>query len=276
MLMPPMSDVPTAAAWTLAWCWAIRGTRSATYAGLAGIAASAAIVMRPNLAPLAAALAWTLTPVGRRPPVPWLRNLVAFAAGVLPAALTIAVINRRLYGSPFMSGYGDLGPLFALGNVWPNLGAYARWLVETETPLILAGLAVAVTPLARLWPGPRPHRVVSGTGLFALGLCAMYLPYLQFHEWTFLRLLLPIFPLLMLGVALVLGRLARLTGPFGRRAVVWLVLALGMHRVDIARQRGAFNEFRADRDFIGAAQQVRAHSDEQSVVSSLIHSGSLR
>src|SRR6185295_18195729 len=55
MLMAPMSDVPAAAAWAVAVACALGGTRSS--AAMAGAAAALGILIRPNLAPIAGAIA---------------------------------------------------------------------------------------------------------------------------------------------------------------------------------------------------------------------------
>ncbi len=43
-----------------------------------------------------------------------LRNASAFAAGVVPGCVGLALLNRSLYGSPFESGYGSTAELFKL------------------------------------------------------------------------------------------------------------------------------------------------------------------
>ncbi len=62
MLVSPMSDVPAAAFWAAAMYFTLgSSSRSAL---MAGLAASAAILIRPNLAPLAAILVGILETVG--------------------------------------------------------------------------------------------------------------------------------------------------------------------------------------------------------------------
>src|SRR5207247_8432492 len=55
MVIAPMSDVPAAAAWTVAIACVLGQTRRSAIAG--GVAAAIAIMIRPNLVPLAAVLA---------------------------------------------------------------------------------------------------------------------------------------------------------------------------------------------------------------------------
>ncbi|MGE0449960.1 MAG: ArnT family glycosyltransferase [Vicinamibacterales bacterium] len=282
MVVLPMSDVPTAAAWALAWYFALARRPSGRTLLSAGMCAALAVAIRPNLVPLAVPLAWTCATNGQAGRGEtghrfrsW-RHLAIFGVGLLPGPLLVAVVNRRLYGSALQSGYGNLDQLFAIENIWPNLKTYLTWLLETETPLALMGLAALGLAAARVRRSTGGIGPALGAALFVVGLWAIYLPYLQFDEWPFLRFLLPSFPLMFVGVAQAIRRASRLTGPIGVLAAAWLVLAAGTHRLDIARQRGAFDELRHERDAVELARHVGSATSERSVVFSLIHSGSLR
>ena len=97
MLIAPMSDVPAAAAWAVAVASVLADTMAG--AALAGLASALAILIRPNLAPLAALLAaWMVWRHGARP-----RALV-FTLVASIGAVGVAVVNARLYGSPLASG----------------------------------------------------------------------------------------------------------------------------------------------------------------------------
>ena len=224
MLVQPMSDVPAAAVWTLALYFAIHPGRR--YAVAAGLATGLAILIRPNLAPLAGIVALVLlaNPSRRR------RSLL-FGIAVMPAMMLIAALNQRLYGSPLVSGYGTLSILYSLDRVWPNFMRYSRWLLEQQTPAVLLWIA---SPWAALMkrPGaisegaPTGHRlsVVFVTIAFPLTVLALYLPYFVFDHWSYLRFLLPGFPGLCIGVAGVLVTLAsRIRWRAGRTLAPWLV-----------------------------------------------------
>ncbi len=165
MLVSPMSDVPAAAFWALAIYFALgRSSRSSLAAGLAS---SAAILIRPNLAPLAAILViWKFwseqraesrgqtaegqaqkTSVARR-----FSAVLPIIAGTLPGCLFIAWINNALYGSPLASGYGSLSALFSLSHIPTNLARYGGWLVVSQTPLAAVGIAALLLPLRSIWP----------------------------------------------------------------------------------------------------------------------------
>jgi hypothetical protein len=140
MLVSPMSDVPAAALWAAAIYFTLGPSRGSAIA--AGLAASAAILIRANLAPLAAVLFVGRIVVFRRStPAHVLNDSAYFVAGVLPGCLLIAWLNNSLYGSPLASGYGELSSLFALHNVPANLRRYTEWFVDSQTPFALLGVA---------------------------------------------------------------------------------------------------------------------------------------
>jgi hypothetical protein len=107
----------------------------------AGLAASVAISIRPKLLPLAAVLAgWTMFARPRR-------RLAVFALATLPGCVAVAAINSHLFGSPLTSGYGDLSSLFATENIDDTISSYFRWLVESQTPFVFAGIGIlAIAP----------------------------------------------------------------------------------------------------------------------------------
>ncbi len=101
----PMNDIVTAALWLGAIAL---GRRSA----LAGVMIGAAILVRPNLAPLAVVLA--LVPfiqfgINRQAG----RALLQTIAGSLPGVLVLLWLNHALYGSVIGSGYGATADLFS-------------------------------------------------------------------------------------------------------------------------------------------------------------------
>jgi hypothetical protein len=217
MVVQPMSDVPAAAAWTCALYFAVRhGMRDAAAAGLA---TGVAILIRPNIAPLGAIVALVLL-VTRAD----LRRLLLFGAAATPAAILIAVMNDRYFGSPFTSGYGTLGELYALERVGPNITRYAGWLLASQTPAVLLA---AASPWA--WPtehGRRRAIVALVTLAFPLALLALYLPYYVYDDWSYVRFLLPGFPGLCVGVAGVAVALAsRFPSARARTLAPWLLAA---------------------------------------------------
>ncbi|HET6317822.1 MAG TPA: glycosyltransferase family 39 protein, partial [Chloroflexota bacterium] len=280
MVVQPMSDVPAAAFWTmgLLLAWKARDGRQAA---LAGLVAGLAILVRPNLAPLAALVCLAvLTPVAS-----WrqsVQRMSAFTLGLLPGVVALAGIQWHLYGSPFASGYGQLGPLFDRGNIPPNIRHYGSWLLEYETAIVCLGV---LSPLL-LWP--RASRSTSLTlpthltHLFLLCLTlftmnvALYLPYIQFDDWAFLRFFLPGLAVLSAcGAAAVV----MLAGRFPRRLALASCSLLVVGAVlNGARQRPALDVFgprRVMQRFLQTATYVQQAIPPDAVLFCMEHSGSL-
>jgi dolichyl-phosphate-mannose-protein mannosyltransferase len=115
-VVQPMSDVPCAACWLAALLLATRGSTAGSTAS--GVLSSLAILIRPNLAPLAAivvALAIVSHPFGR------LRRAAYFVVALAPGIVLLCWIQAVRYGAPFASGYGTAPGMFSLEYVVPNL-----------------------------------------------------------------------------------------------------------------------------------------------------------
>jgi len=274
-LVQPMSDVPVTAWWLLS-LWAAAGLPV-----VAGSGAAAAVLTRPNLAPLAAViLAAVLTHsysqhrnVGAS-----LRAAVAFTLPLAAAVTFLAWLNARLYGSPFASGYGSASELFALANVPINANRYVRWLLETQTPVVLAGV---VAPLAA-WLGPRapgtPSPSQGRLGLaFAAVVLACYLPYSPFEEWWYLRFLLPAIPVLLVLTTPLVVRLVS-AAPTAVRAPLLVagVALLGAYYLAVANERSAFGLRRLDSRYLAAGAFASRSLPANAVLLSMQESGALR
>jgi hypothetical protein len=196
-LMQPMSDVPAAALWVLAAVFATSNRPRAPL--LAGLATSAAILVRPNLLPMGVVLgAYFL--VGSDPGDGATRGVASrrhrgltpaltFAAASAPGCLAVALVQQAFYGSPWRSGYGALDGLFALDRVAPNAARYFSWMSATHTPIWLLALAAPFVL--------RPRRPATLLLSLALVNVLCYLPYAVFNDWWYLRFLLP-------GIAMVM------------------------------------------------------------------------
>jgi hypothetical protein len=286
MSKEPMSDVPAAAFWALA-TWDVLGT-SRLSAARAGIAGALAILIRPNLLPLAGVLGlwlvWRHRAEPRRSAMP--RGL-AFAAGILPACLILAWINNSLFGSPFASGYGDVSRLFSIANVPVNLSRYIRWLADTQTPLAFAGMLALVVPARRIWPAD-----ATGGGPILLALItfivwAFYSVYMPFDAWWSLRLLLPCWPAICIGTAAVVTAIVegaaqrlsatdRLVGRWRRAVIAVAMIALGVHGAVAAERLQVFPEGEGDRRYASIAQLVAQATELSGVIFASIHTGPLR
>lgn len=251
--MQVMTDVPVAAAWMLCWALAVREKSAA-----AGVAAAIAVLIRPNLAPLAAVPALYLRRTG----------VIAFAVPVALAAAVIASFHWRWYGSPLRSGYGTAAELFALGNVAPNATLYTRWLIDTHGPwLVLA-------PVALVWPKIRAMRWLL---MFAALVVAAYLVFAVFEVWTYLRFLLPALAVGMVAVsgmvAAMLGRIPKGPHPIGLALVL---LALAATNVANAREHGVFRfaDQQARARVVG--EQLATMLPDKAVIVSGEQSGAMR
>ena len=260
--MTPMNDVTTTAAWCAVLVAANRaGGSPLSRSLLSGALAGCALAVRPNLLPLAAAVAMWLvmsnTPLRARSAV---RTLAAFGVAILPGVLFVMAIQNAMHGSPVRSGYGDLSPLFSAAHVWPNLARYPRWLVEAHTPLILAAL---MSPLVARDPLTRRYCLWLIT--FSAAVFACYLPYVVFEDWWYLRFVLPAIPPLMALTAFVVCR-AIDQFPFPARSIAFFAAAavVAVLYVQFAARHGAFGlrdfewRFRAAGEYVASRLPANA------------------
>ena len=202
----PFSDVPATAFWAIAWVMGVRRGYGAAMA--AGSAAAFAVMIRPNLAPLALVIALTVLVAERAGVRRAILRLVAF--GVLGALGPLLVMwsQAELYGDPFQSGYRvPMDYFFKLERVPYNAGLYPRMLIELHSIFALGGLLFAPFALRRMRATDASYTrgllAISAVGLILVNY-ALYLPYLTYVGWYWLRFVLPailaLFVLLAAGV----------------------------------------------------------------------------
>jgi hypothetical protein len=255
-LMNPMTDVPVTAVWTLAALLVAAGRPLP-----AGLAASAALLIRPNLVLVAIALGAVARPRWR------------FIAGALPAIAIVAALNTRLYGAPWLAGYGAPGELYTLRYFITNLKQFTWWTFETQTPVVL----LAVAPLIRR---SREDASRSQAGVLllaglAFAVAASYLFYIPFDAWWYLRFLLPMWPMMMLLLAAAPGRMFA-TARTARVVLGIIAFILVTHGLRIAIARSAFDLGRGERRYVDVARFVRERTEPAAVPIAVQHSGSLR
>jgi hypothetical protein len=214
----PMSDVPVTAAWML--CFLLvrgdslsaggdsrltRGDKPLGLSLLAGMACAIAVLIRPNLAPLALV------------PLFLAGSKLVFAMPVALAGAVVAFVQWLWYGSPLQSGYGSARELFAFANVLPNASRYFSWLIATAPLLLLAPLG-----FVRLRRQPYARALL----IFAALVAASYLAYAVFDQWSYLRFLLP-----AMGVFAVFAAIEFAAwidrSPMAARLPIFLMLMLG-------------------------------------------------
>lgn len=277
MIVWPMSDVPVAGAW-MAACYLLIGP-GIPAAAVAGLCASVAVLIRPNLVFLAAILAlWPLWRAarGRDGRGRALGQVVAFGACASVGPVVVALINQQLYGSPSASGYGDVGAMFDSSHLWPNLIKYGSWLVESQTPAALVGVAALLLPWRRIWPEADHRRFLVVSAGSVVSVWLLYALYLEFDAWWFLRFMMPVLPFIAIGLAAVIIAIRRSSGPAGQAitAIVLVLIVFSQYR--FAVNNGALGIWRDERRYVSIGRLVREHTDDNSMVISAQHSGSLR
>lgn len=270
----PMSDVLAAAALATSLYLLLGFMRRPLAAGLV---AAVAVAVRPNLAATVAVMALWLCfgrPADR--PRRWPRQIahtLVFLIAASPGFLIPAWANWRLFGSPFVSGYGTLETIYDWSHVLPNLERYSRLLVRSWAVPALVGFAIVMIPAKRLWPRITHRSLLAGVVLFVFSLVAQYLAYEPITGEGYLRLLLPCWPFVMTGTARVALMIAR---PGWLAALVGVAVVLqGAAGV---RSACADNgcDHRSERKYPSAGQIVRSRTEPSSVIYSFQHSGSLR
>lgn len=269
----PMTDVPTTAAWALVLLLVVAERPLA-----AGLAMAVALAIRPNLVLVAAAVCswvalgdWKRWRTDHRVPT----RTIRLAVGVAPVVAGLAWLNTHLFGSPLMSGYGSLGPFYSTTHFWTNIATFTRWTVETQTPVVFAGVLFFVLPRAFREPRIDFPRVLLGGTMLAV--VVSYVFYMPFGAWWFLRFLLPMWPVLMLVTAVVLDAIVRRwPSTTSRLAVLGCLALITWWGVTTADERRAFDLWRGERRFVDVARYVSDHTDSRAVILTSQHSGSIR
>jgi hypothetical protein len=298
----PMSDVPAAAAWLAALTAAARLDRRGWV--FAGLCASLAILIRPNLALVVVPLAFLAfrlkaetTGINKeaietnlvvsafrrnsakgvvsafrrnsaKGVVSAFRRNLLFVAAMTPGVALFLALNAARYGAPLASGYGDTGTLFSAAHLAPNAARYSRWLLETHSPFLL--LALAAPWMSARVEGKRRLVLVSLAGCALI--VATYLAYTVFDDWWYTRFLLPALPILLaLSVAVAL-RMTQWRAP----AAVILCVALGGWYLHVARARQVLDLQSLESRFAITGRHAGRMLPSNAVVLSVQQSGSVR
>ncbi|HKE83420.1 MAG TPA: hypothetical protein VKB50_06690 [Vicinamibacterales bacterium] len=243
-IVQPMSDVPAAALWTCALLAATTGA-----AAIAGITAALALLIRPNLFPLAASaaivlFAWTHDSLPEFSLRTRTRRAFVFAITASLGIVGVATMQWRLYGHPFASGHGSFTELFAVGNIPANVHDYSVRMLRGEMPvLIVAASCLAALILTRrstsLPPIARACRLLLITAVPVL-IC--YVPYGVFPDWSYLRFLLPAFPFAFIVVGTLVSEASDCVPSQARGVVLVLTLvAVVSANVTIAKREATFD-----------------------------------
>ncbi len=294
MLMWPMTDVPAAACTALlTWCLL---RRTATSAFAAGLTASMALLLRPNLLLVVVAaglwlvvdaLWWRTLRAGRDDTASPssgprertmvhdavdLRRVLMFALACLPGAVALAWINTRWYGTAIASGYGSASSLLSIDRVGVNARQYTTWLLQSS-PLVALGLILVAWWSARAGALPRSTALLFGAIAAAVG--GLYLIYEPYSAWWYLRFLLPLWPVACVAAGVGLVEVAsRHRAALG--AVTLVTLAAGVAGVWFARTHDVFLIGERERRYADIAHLVDTMTDPRGVIITAEHAGTIR
>lgn len=247
----PMSDVPVTAAWMLSFLLIARHRP-----GAAGVACAVAVLIRPNLAPLALV------------PLVLGGNRFRFTIPVALSAVVLGALQWMWYGSPLRSGYGSTEELFAFTNIGPNAGRYVRWLLATSPALVLA-----IAGLLRL----RFNRLAQALAMFACLVVAAYLIYAVFDDWSYLRFLLPAMAVWAVLASVELAAwIQRAPASSRAAALLAIVVAIVSSGVWMARARDSFRLSSQQERVAQTAGFIANHTAAGAVLVAGEQSGSMR
>ena len=262
-VVQPMNDVLAAALWMAVFAIVVidrpRGL------SIAGFVCGLAILVRPNLAPLALVIA--ATPFVLKWPRP-ARAVAIVAAAALPGTIAMLWLNHELYGSVVASGYGAAAQLFGAGHISQNVSNFGRAFLETQYLVPLIGVAAPF-----VFTDER-RRISIVLLLGAAVVTLIYLLYHPYPEWWYLRFLIPALVLLVIltsAVGVALASRARMGGVV---PIAAMVLAIAGARAAGARQ--AFELQQLEGRYRDAAALVTARLPEHAVLITVWPSGSIR
>jgi hypothetical protein len=142
------------------------------------------------------------------------RPLAIAVAASIPFAIPLMLVNRFLYGSALLTGYGEMGGMMRWTFPLERAPHYAKWLLITETPIVFPlALLVAFDRRVAVW-----QRVLLIAWFAAF--FTFYCFYDSYDAWWYLRFLLPAYPALLIGAMLLLRDFVP------RRAIAWSLIAV--------------------------------------------------
>jgi len=267
-IVQPMNDIATTALWMAVFVGLISRRFLA-----AGVSCGVALLVRPNLLPLAVVASSFVLLIDRK-------KAVSFGIAALPFAVIVLWLNAGLYGGPFRSGYGSLDTLFALAFFPTNASRYSHWLIETQTPFPLLAFAA---PFAV----DRSRRPIAWLALaLIVTTLLIYFFYTPFDDWSYLRFLLPALALMLVLASAVVGRVvwgaadspsrSGLRQVAAAAAVCGMTIALGVFGIRTANTRFAFTMHALEQRYRSAGSVVREQLRPDSVVLSVWDSGAVR
>ena len=180
-------------------------------------------------------------------------------------------MQNAMYGAPLRSGYGDLGALFSMDHIGPNLRRYPAWLLQTHTPIVLLALAAPLRARGRravdlcgCWRSP-PRRWRA--------ICL----YVVFDAWWYLRFVLPAVAVILTLTGVTAAALAGRLPPAWRAPALALGCGLlAIFYIDIAARRQVFELRALESRYRIAGEYVAARLPPDAAVVTVHQSGSVR
>ena len=204
-------------------------------------------------------------------------ELVVFLTTASAGPAIVASLYNYWFGSPFTSGYGAASLMFSPSFILPNLARYPVWFVDTQTLVIVAGLAAPFLLHGR--PGA-PDKLQPATAAWLLLTLSLlvwgaYVVYYFFDAWWYLRFLLPSYPpLIVLASTTCVFALRRTLAP--RTLGTILLVLIAAHGVQFSRKEYLFSLARGEARYERVGEFAARALPEGSLLLSMQHSGSLR
>ena len=260
-VVQPMNDVLAAALWLAAMAWCIKNPQPIACGVLIGLA----VLVRPNLAPLA--FVFALLPLALAHPQP-VRATALMAIGAAPGVAVMLWLNVQLYGRVMGSGYGDATQLFSTANINNNLTNFGRTLLQTQYLVPLLGLIAPVIFI------DEKRRLSVVLLVAAAVVSAIYLLYQPYPEWWYFRFLIPALVVLLILASAVAAELATRARMGGVIPIVAVLLAILGTRA--AGERQAFELQRLEARYRDTAALVTDRLPANAVLITVWQSGSVR
>lgn len=276
----PMSDVPAAASWMAAWALGLGPGLGAMAAS--GLLASLAVMIRPNLAPLAGVLAvawlWADTPLRQWRTWQWQRA-VLFGVCASIGPLLVAWSQYLFYGGVATSGYPGAAAFFRLSHAAANLATYPSLfvLVHGGLPLLGALLPVYAVVQRSSWTIERRRLLLTGMALAVVNAGA-YLFYLPYDTAPFLRFFLVVIAVLFIAYATVVAAIVR--SVWGIPVVRWIAPLLAVASLwPSVRRPDLWRFLESERSTYSRVQALGEYAEASlpstAVVLGFLHTGSI-
>lgn len=264
-VVQPMNDVLAAALWLAALALMVDKPTGLLPSVVSGMLIGLAIMVRPNLAPIAVVIA--LMPwIFKRPHA--IRTLAIMAVAAMPGVTIMLWLNGQLYGSALASGYGDATRLFSTAHIQDNLTNFGRALLQTQYLVPLLGVIAPV-----IFAGDK-RKLAVVLLIAAAVVVAIYLLYQPYPEWWYLRFLIPALVLLLIltsAAAVEVATRARMGGVIPLVAVLLAILG-----TRVAGDREVFELQRLEGRYRSTAAVVADRLPADAVLITVWQSGSVR